>query len=129
MSAARETLEKLFYAAIGAGDSWVERAQELVGDPEKREKRIDTLAKRGKKRVSSLEKRIEKRRKEIRKEIEERFSQERLDELVGQAREVIEPLVGRLPVRARAASPDGAASEKKTKVSASGSETGAKAAS
>lgn len=128
MSAARETLEKIFYAAVGAGDSWVERAQELV-DSEKREKRIETLAKRGKKRVTTLEKNIERRRKQIRKEIEARVSPERLEELVGQAREAIEPLVGRISASSRVVSPNGKPSSKKTRPAASESPGSAKAAS
>ncbi|MER3522043.1 MAG: hypothetical protein C4317_07690, partial [Acidimicrobiia bacterium] len=76
MSTARERFEKIVYAAIGAGDSWVETASELISDPDKREKRLETLAKRGKKRFSSLEKNVEKRRQKIRKEIENRLSQE-----------------------------------------------------
>lgn len=129
MSAARQRLEQIFYAAVGAGDSWVEKASELVSDSEKRQKRIETLARRGRKRVSTLEKNIDKRRKQIRKEIEERIPQGRLEELVGQAREAIEPLVERIPVSARAATRNGSSPSKRSRAATGGSPAGEKAAS
>ena len=132
MSTARERFEKIVYAAIGAGDSWVETASELISDPDKREKRLETLAKRGKKRFSSLEKNVEKRRQKIRKEIENRLSQERLEKIVGQAREALEPIAERLGVAGRLGSQNGATSKsqaKEEKVANKASEASSKAAS
>jgi nucleosome binding factor SPN SPT16 subunit len=129
VSAAKETLEKIFYAAVGAGDSWVESASELLSDSEKRQKRIETLAKRGKKRLTTLEKNIEKRRDRIRKEIESRVSQERLEEFVAQARDAVEPLIERIPASARPASRNGSGSTKKTRATTKAQSTGEKAAS
>ncbi len=130
MSGPRERLQKLIYAAVGAGESWVETAQELVSDAEKREKRIETLAKKGKKRVSALEKRFEERRKRIRSEIEERIPQERIDQLLDQAREALEPIVSRIPGAAvGSAREESAKGKKKSAAESPVAESGQKAAS
>lgn len=93
----RERLERLFYAVVGAGDSWIEDAGQLLSNAEKRQKRVETLVKRGKKRVSALEKDIRQRRSEIRERVSSRIGSERFDEVVEQAREVFEPVIERLP--------------------------------
>ena len=97
----KERLERLFYAVVGAGDSWIEDASQLLSDAEKRQKRVEALVKRGKKRVSALEKDIRQRRSEIRERVGSRIGPERFDEVVEQAREVFEPVIERLPSRIR----------------------------
>lgn len=124
----RERIERMVYAAVGAGESWFESATELLSDSEKRQKRVETFVKRGKKRVTALEKELQQRRKELRERLESRLSTERFEEVVEQARQAVEPLIERLPEGLRERVPQPAAKkEASSKQAEEGNE--AKAAS
>ncbi|RIK10472.1 MAG: hypothetical protein DCC49_03310 [Acidobacteria bacterium] len=106
----KERIEQIFYAAIGAGDLWAERATELT-DETARSKRVENLAKRGQKRINKIEKRIDKQRKDLDKRREQfetrlsetlndQFTLPQLEEVLNQVQEAIKPIADRLGVEA-----------------------------
>lgn len=106
----KERIEQIFYAAIGAGDLWAERASELA-DEAARTKRVENLAKRGQKRMDKIEKRIDKQRKDFDKRREQfatrlnetlndQFTLPQLEEVLSQVQEAIKPIADRLGVEA-----------------------------